>query len=170
MNVYLLRHGIACDRNAKKFPNDDQRPLTQEGIERMREAAVGVAALIDQPDLILTSPLVRTAQTADVVAKSLGCEDRTETSDALRPGATTGIVRDILAARAPDGVESILLVGHEPDMGEIASGLIGAKGSVVEFKKGSLCAIYLDDEHLNRPGVLLWHLTAKQLRAIGKGQ
>jgi len=168
MNVYLLRHGIAADRDAEKFPNDDERPLTEEGVKKMREAADAIAVLVGRPDLILTSPLVRTTQTADIAAKALDCEERVEGSDALKPGATVKGVREVLAAQAGDGIESILLVGHEPDMGEIASGLIGARRSVVEFKKGSLCAIRLDEEHLDRAGVLLWHLTPKQLRAIGR--
>ena len=168
MNVYLLRHGVAGDRDAKKFPNDDARTLTDEGVERMREAAAGIAVVVDRPDLILTSPLVRAIQTADIVAKELSCKDRVEVCNALRPGANICAVRGILAARAGEGVESVLLVGHEPDLGEIASELIGAKGSGIEFKKGSLCAIYLDTEHFDRAGVLLWHITPKQLRAIGQ--
>jgi phosphohistidine phosphatase len=168
MNVYLLRHGVAAERDPLKFPNDDERPLTDAGIEKMREAAAGVAQLIDAPDVMLTSPLVRTRQTADIIAKAFGGSKRLETSHALRPGATPAAVRELLKAKAAGGAKSVMVVGHEPDMGEIASALIGARGSVVEFKKGSLCAIQLADDHSNPPGVLLWHLAPKQLRAIGR--
>ncbi len=169
MNVYLLRHGIAADRDAVKFPNDDERPLTDEGVAKMRRVAKGIARIVDVPDLVLTSPLVRTAQTANIVAKVLGCKDRIEACNALRPGAKVGDVHTVLVARAGKSLGNVLLVGHEPDMGEIASGLIGAHGSVVEFKKGSLCAIQLNEEHIDRPAVLLWHLTPRQLSAIGEG-
>ena len=68
MDVYLLRHGIAAERDEMKYPNDEERPLTEEGIAKMREAAAGIAAVVDAPDVILTSPLVRTKQTADIAA------------------------------------------------------------------------------------------------------
>ncbi len=170
MNVYLLRHAVAEDRNAERFPNDDDRPLTEEGIDRMKLAAGGIAALIKRPGAILASPLVRTMQTAEIVAKALGCKNCVEPGDALKPGAKIDAVRKELAARSGKDVESIMLVGHEPDMGELASALIGAKGAAIEFKKGSLCAIRLDAEHLDRSGILRWHLAPKQLRAIGQGK
>jgi phosphohistidine phosphatase len=166
MDVYLLRHAVAAEQDKVKFPDDD-RPLTDDGVAKMRESAAGIAELIDRPSLILTSPLIRARQTAEIAAKALGCRDRVLTCDLLKPGAKVDEVRKELAARAGEGAESVMLVGHEPDMGEIASALIGATGSVVEFKKGSLCAIHLNDERLDDPGLLLWHLTSKQLRAIG---
>jgi phosphohistidine phosphatase len=169
MNVYLLRHGIAEERDAGKYPNDDERPLTEDGVMQMRQASLGIAALAVRPDLILTSPLVRTRQTAEIVAQALGCEDRIENSEELRPGATVATVRTLLSPLAGKGIESVILVGHEPDLGLIASGLIGAKGSVIEFKKGAICAIQLEEKHADRPGVLLWLLTPKHLRAISEG-
>ena len=168
MDVYLLRHAVAEDRDAEKFPNDDDRPLTAEGVSKMKLAADGIAELIEPPDVILTSPLPRTLHTAEIVARALGCKDRVEASDMLKPGAKVDAVRKELIVRGGQGVEGIMLVGHEPDMGAMASAMIGAKGATIEFKKGSLCAIRLDAEHFDRPGVLLWHVTPKQLRAIGK--
>jgi phosphohistidine phosphatase len=168
MLVYLLRHAVAGDRDAQKYPDDDQRPLTPDGIEKMRKAAEGIARIIDPPDVILTSPLVRTSETANIAAAALGCKKRIEACDLLRPGASAAVLRPLLTSRAGGGTESVMLVGHEPDLGRIASELIGASGSAVEFKKGSLCLIRLDEQHIDQPGVLLWHLTPKQLREIGK--
>lgn len=168
MILYLLRHAIADDRDPQKYPDDDQRPLTPDGIDKMRTAADGIARVIDPPDLILSSPLVRAMQTAKIAAAALGRKNRLETSDLLRPGATVSRLRSDLAARAATGVQSLMLVGHEPDLGQIASTLIGADGSVIEFKKGALCAIRLDEQHIDQPGVLLWSLSPKLLRAIDR--
>lgn len=167
MVVYLLRHAIAGQPDAQKYPDDEQRPLTPEGIEKMRQAAAGIARIIDPPELVLTSPLVRAAQTAKIAAGALGSKDRIEASDVLRPGATAGVLRTLLAARAAGGIQSVMLVGHEPDLGQIASEWIGSAESAVEFKKGALCAIRLDADHIDQPGVLLWHLAPKHLRTIG---
>jgi phosphohistidine phosphatase len=167
MNVYLLRHAIAGERDSQKYANDEERPLTAEGIEKMRVAAEGIARILERPDSILTSPLVRTVQTANIVAKALGCKDRIETSDALRPGATAAKLRSLLARRAESRMLHIMVVGHEPDLGQIASQMIGASGPVVEFKKGALCAIRLEDSHLDQ-GTLLWHVAPKHLRAMAE--
>src|SRR5262245_32577571 len=166
MTVYLLRHAIAEERDALKYPDDDARPLTPDGIEKMRSAAEGIARSIDPPDVILSSPLVRAMQTAKLAAAALGCKDRIETSELLRPGATADVLRPLLSARATAGAQQVMLVGHEPDLGEIASELIGSSGAAVEFKKGSLCAIQLEEKQIDHPGVLLWHLAPKHLRAI----
>lgn len=168
MLVYLLRHAVADEPDPAKYPDDGQRPLTADGEEKMRVAARGMARIIDRPDQILTSPLIRTTQTAKIAAAAFDGKNRVELCDLLRPGANAGILRPLLLTRASAGVERIMLVGHEPDMGQIASQLIGASGARVEFKKGALCAIEVDEAQIHQPGVLLWHLAPRLLRAIGE--
>ena len=83
--VYLVRHGLAAEQGPE-FPNDDDRPLTSEGVQRMRVQVLGLRALDVRLDRVLTSPLVRAAQTAEILAAGLGCAAPLVTVDALRPG------------------------------------------------------------------------------------
>ena len=154
MELYLLRHAIAVERGTPGYPNDD-RPLTEDGTAKMVRAAKGIAQVIGPPDLILTSPLIRARDTALIAAKALGSEDRVELCDLLRPAKYKRF-------------KKILLAGHEPDLGVLASTLIGASRPVIEFKKGALCAIQLTSLPPREPGKLLWHLTPKQLRGLVK--
>ena len=70
MNLYILRHGIAADRSSK-YPDDNLRPLTRKGIDRMRREAKGMSAIGIAPDVIISSPLVRAIQTAEIVQQWL---------------------------------------------------------------------------------------------------
>ena len=70
MNLYILRHGIAADRSSK-YPDDNLRPLTRKGIDRMRREAKGMSAIGIAPDLIISSTLVRAVQTAEIVQQGL---------------------------------------------------------------------------------------------------
>ncbi len=166
MLVYLLRHGIAVARGTVAWPGDD-RPLTDTGRVKMEKAARGIARVMDGVDLILTSPMRRAAETARIAADALGAEGKVEACDELAPGASfKGLMLQLAKRRR---VRRVLLVGHEPDLGKIVSALLGASGSMIEFKKGALCCIDLDAVPPG-PGVqgtLLWHLTPGQLRRVG---
>ena len=70
MNLYILRHGIAADRSSE-YPDDNLRPLTRKGIDRMRREAKGMSAIGIAPDLIISSTLVRAVQTAEIVQQGL---------------------------------------------------------------------------------------------------
>ena len=83
--IYLVRHGLAAEQGPE-FPNDDDRPLTSEGIERLRVQVLGLRALDVRLDRVLTSPLVRAAQTAEILAAGVGCAVPPVPVDALRPG------------------------------------------------------------------------------------
>lgn len=165
MEIYILRHAIAVHRGTAGYPDDD-RPLTEEGIGKMTRAAKGIAEIISDFDAILTSPLIRAYETAKITAKALDREDKIEICKQLLPG---GSIKNLFShlAKYKDR-ERILLVGHEPDLGYIASALIGSETSVIEFKKGSLCRIDVSDSPLKNPGKLIWHLTPKQLRQLGQ--
>ena len=159
MELYLIRHGVAAERG-KDWPDDSKRPLTPEGISRLRKSAAGLNALGISFDQIVTSPLVRTRQTADVFAEALKDHPPIATSDALAPAGSSAsviqeITRHVRKAR-------VALVGHEPNLGELAAQLLGARAPI-EFKKGGICRIDFD----MLPPMLRWFLTPKMLRKLG---
>ena len=78
MNIYLMRHGIAAARDDASVKHDGERPLTAKGTKRMRKAAKGILRLAVPFDCVLTSPLLRARQTAEVLARALAIEDRLE--------------------------------------------------------------------------------------------
>ena len=163
LELYLIRHGVAAERG-KEWPDDSKRPLTADGIARLRKAARGLNELGVGFDQIVTSPLVRTRQTADVFAEELKDHPPIATSDALAPAGSSAsviqeITRHVRKAR-------VALVGHEPNLGELAAQLIGARAPL-EFKKGGICRIDFDMLPPKGSGMLLWFLTPKMLRKLG---
>jgi phosphohistidine phosphatase len=162
--IYLVRHGLAAERGAE-FPDDDERPLTKEGIERMRAEALGLRGLGVSLDRVLTSPLVRAVQTAEVLAAGVGCAAPLVSVDALRPG---GRYEALMAAFGRlSGDRSVALVGHMPSIGEIAGRLIGASGPL-EFKKGAICCIETDALPPAGAGTLRWFMPPRALRSLGR--
>src|SRR5215475_5233044 len=88
MQLYIVRHGIAIDREDPKCPPDPERYLTEEGVEKTEAVAKGVAALGVEGNLFLTSPYVRAVQTAEIFASALEyAKQRIRRSDLLLPGA-----------------------------------------------------------------------------------
>lgn len=160
MLLYLLRHGIAEDHGPEG--TDASRRLTPEGVEKTRRAMIGLARLIEPPDLILTSPKVRARQTAEIAAKSLGGELR---------------VWDLLACEKPAaiaaglvgyGVESLMLVGHEPTLGELVVRLAtGGQSGRVEMKKAGCACLRSGVREGSVGGELLWLATPKMLGMLG---
>jgi phosphohistidine phosphatase len=163
MLLYLLRHGIAAPRGAKPYPNDD-RPLTEEGIEKMSKSADGIIHVVDDVDIILTSPLVRAAETARIVAKALHGESKLQVCNELAPGNSLHHLLIYMAKFKK--LKSVMMIGHDPDLSYFASALLGKKTLIIEFKKGSLCCIEVTTIPSRRDGTLLWHLTPKQLRLM----
>jgi phosphohistidine phosphatase len=161
--IYLVRHGVAAEQGPE-FPNDDDRPLTSEGIERLRVQVLGLREFQVRLDRVLTSPLLRAAQTAEILAAGIGCAAPLVTVDALRPGGRYDAVLAALERLGND--RAVALVGHMPSIGEIASRLIGAKEPLA-FKKGSTCCIETDGLPPTRAGHLLWFLPPRALRALG---
>lgn len=162
--LYLIRHGVAEERG-DAWPDDSKRPLTEEGMSRMRKAARGLSRLGILFDIVLTSPLVRARQTAEIVAGGLAPRPTLANIDALAPGGGFAALMTELEkhARKP----RIALVGHEPDIGELGARLIGSRRSI-EFKKGAICRVDIDDLPPAGPGDLRWMLTPRILRALKK--
>jgi phosphohistidine phosphatase len=167
MNVYLMRHGIALAQDDPSISHDGERPLTGKGVKRTRQAAKGIRRLKIPFDAILTSPLVRARQTAEIVAAALGIETRLEEISGLAPESTVEHLMFGLS-RYHDR-EHLLLVGHEPLLSSVATALLGGRQPakvIIVFKKGSLCNIEIDALPATTPGKLHWMLTPKQLRSL----
>jgi len=162
--LYLIRHGVAEERG-DAWPDDAKRPLTDDGMSRMRKAARGLSRLGVVFDIVLTSPLVRARQTAEIVAGGLAPRPSLVNIDSLAPDAGyAALIAELEKhARKP----RLALVGHEPDIGELAARLVGSRRSL-EFKKGAICRIDLDEIPPNGPGQLRWFLTPKILLALKK--
>ena len=161
-----MRHGIAVDRGDTAKPSDDrERALTPKGIKRMRKAANGLLSLSLRLDRILTSPLERARQTAQIVAETLHMQDRLEEIQELCPDRS---VQDLLSGLAAySGEKNILLVGHEPLLSSTVSLLLSGKtGAEIRLKKGGLCCLEVDGFPPKKSAVLHWALTPKQLRLL----
>jgi phosphohistidine phosphatase len=162
VEMYLIRHAIAEERG-DAWPDDTQRPLSDEGMARMRRAAKGLAALGARFDLVLASPLVRTRQTAEIVCAAFDKRPSLAMAESLAPdGDYADVISDL---RKHAHRSRLALVGHEPNIGELAGRLIGSKRPL-EFKKGAVCRIDVDRLPPESPGVLRWFLTPGILRAI----
>jgi len=162
LELYLIRHGVAAERG-EDYPDDSKRPLTSPGISRLRKEARALDEMEIGFDHIITSPLVRTRQTADVFAETLKSKPSVSQSDALTPAGTPVAVIQELGKHAKKG--RIALVGHEPNIGELAARLIGAR-LPLEFKKGAICRIDFDVLPPKGIGQLRWFVTPRMLREI----
>ena len=164
--MYLVRHGIAVLASADT--HDSDRALTAEGTRKMTHVAMGLQRLGIVPDVILSSPLRRAQETASVLASTLGPDLTVEIYQPLAPGtAPAELLRGLRPYRT---VQHLMLVGHQPDLGELASHLLtGSPGLVpLPFKKGAVAAIEVATLPPRASGVLRWFLTPKQLRAVGE--
>jgi phosphohistidine phosphatase len=162
--LYLVRHAIAAERG-DEWPDDNKRPLTERGIARFREGLAALKTLDVAIDEIFTSPLVRAKQTADLLAAGVSGKPPVKLLDALAPGHTATQVMTQLARAAKR--RRIALVGHEPDLGELAAHLIGAQRAIL-IKKGGICRIDVGSLTSRRAGSLIWFATPKMLRHIGE--
>ena len=160
--LYLIRHGLAED-DGDAWPDDAKRPLTEEGMARLRKIARSLAALDVSLDVVLTSPLVRTRQTAEIIAAAFGPRPAIVAVDALAPGGAHQAVLTELEKHTRK--TRIGLVGHEPGIGELAAKLIGMR-QPLEFKKGAVCRIDLSALPPTGPGSLRWFATPRMLRNI----
>ena len=160
--LYLVRHAIAAERG-EEWPDDTKRPLTERGIQRFREGVSGLDALEVRIDEIFTSPLVRAKQTADLLAAALQPRPSVKLLPELAPGHPPAAAMAQLAKVAKR--RRIALVGHEPDLGELAAHLIGGKRAL-PFRKGGICRIDVEGLASKRAGSLIWFVPPRVLRKL----
>ncbi|MGZ6372322.1 MAG: SixA phosphatase family protein, partial [Candidatus Limnocylindria bacterium] len=127
-----MRHGKAG--HFSSAPDDDERQLTEAGIATLKAAAPVWRRLNLRPDIVLSSPLPRALQTADLLLEGLGMPDEPVVEDRLRPGASWGDFARAMAAH-PDA-RRVMFVGHEPDLSNAASLLTGAAS--IRMRKGGI--------------------------------
>ena len=162
MILYIVRHGIAVDRTDPKAPSEAERPLTAKGVQKTRSAALGLAALKVKPDLFITSPFVRAAQTAEIFAETLGYPpEKIRVTEALKPTADPAdIVKELLQAKSKEA----MCFGHGPHVDLLIAHLAGAKAVFTELKKAGVACF----EHATPQGrwQLRWMVNPKLLRTL----
>ena len=159
MRLYLVRHAIAEDRSPD-YEDDSLRTLTEKGNEKMGRIANGLRKLGVAPELIVSSPYVRASQTASILAKVLKYKEELIYSDSLVPmGEPDDMIGEI---NEKYSVDELMLVGHEPSMSMLASVLLAGDPAIsINFKKGGVCCLSVDDLHYDRKAVLEWLITPK---------
>jgi phosphohistidine phosphatase len=163
MNLYLLRHGIAVDPSEPGFAKDAKRPLTPKGKRRLRQIAKAMGALKLFFDVILSSPYVRTTETAEIVAESLKCRKKLKFTDDLTPGGNPKLLIQQLNELRPKP-KNILLVGHEPYLSKfIALLTAGSTNMELDLKKGSLCQLEMDTLRYGRCATFVCLLAPRHL-------
>ncbi len=165
MDLYLVRHGVAYDADAARWPDDRDRPLTPDGEKRFRRAARGLAQLVDRVDVVLSSPFARAWRTAELLNAEAQWPGPA-VCDALGAGGSPAGVLQVLQSHA--NAQAVALVGHEPSMSELVSYLLTADTThaQVEFRKGGVARIELGDRLQPGTARLLWLLPAKILRKV----
>lgn len=166
MEIYVVRHGIAIDREDPKCPPDPERYLTEEGIEKTKRVAVAVAALCTSPDLLLSSPYVRAMQTAEIFASALDySKQKIRRTDLLLPGAEPSLLFRELAKDKQ--TSTLFIFGHAPQLDDTIAAALGSKHHVTSLKKAGVALLEL--KRLSPPsGQLLWLAPPKLLRRAGK--
>ena len=169
MELFIIRHAIAEPLGKPNEFSDDRRALTDEGRNRMREIVKGLTKLGVQIDLIITSPLVRAIETAEIVSTGLGLnkKDIRQTLNLAPGGSLESLFAEI---KTHSEAESVALVGHQPDLGNIISKIISDEGDVaLQLKKGGVCCINISETVPTIRGAVAWLLAPRQLRLLAKG-
>ncbi|HEY9776096.1 MAG TPA: phosphohistidine phosphatase SixA [Planktothrix sp.] len=160
MKLYLVRHGIAQERLGGAVLNDSQRPLTDEGRHETRQVAQALKKLGVRADIVVSSPLTRARQTAEIFNEVLGEKDEVKIADALAPGGSSSGVYKFL--QKLNAAEEVFCVGHEPDIGKLAASLMWAGPELdIPFKKAGVLRVDVPDVPPTIPGTLKWFITPK---------
>jgi phosphohistidine phosphatase len=163
MKLYAMRHAEAVDEAASGA--DEERRLTPRGRERTRDAADGLRALGLRFDAILTSPLARAAETAELIAAAYADNPAPQVLPALSPGVA---VRELLAAIAGfSHDDEVLIVGHEPQLSRLVALLLTPDGTAsIKLKKGACVALGLPRGCEPGGAELRWMATQRHLRKL----
>jgi len=162
MQLYIVRHGIAIDREDPKCPPEAERYLTEEGIERTKQVAKGIAALGAHADLMISSPYVRATQTAAIFAGALDYpEHKIRHTENLLPGSEPAALLRELAREK--NASSVFCFGHAPLVDALLAAAAGAQGDITSMKKAGVALVEL--KRVSPPnGQLVWLVTPKLFR------
>lgn len=157
MELYLLRHGIAEER--PETGRDEDRRLTAEGRRKLEGVLERAHAAGASPTAIISSPLRRALETAELAARGLGYEGRIIRTPVLLPDSSPQNVWKFLREHASES--SVLLAGHEPLFSATTAYFLGSMRSMVQFRKGALIRMDVDCGRSTPEAVLQWMLTPK---------
>jgi phosphohistidine phosphatase len=163
MELLIVRHAIAFERNARRWADDGARPLSPRGASRARRAATGLRRLTDPPTRVLTSPLARARQTAAILSEQASWPRAVE-SPLLLPGASP---EALLSALARLRERRVAVVGHQPHLGRLLAVCLAGKAGNGAFelrKMGAALVAFPGAARAGR-GELLWLVTPRLLRA-----
>jgi phosphohistidine phosphatase len=164
LDLYLIRHAVAQKRDAERWPDDSKRPLTPEGEERFRRAAGGILRLVPEVGVVLSSPFIRTWQTAEIMEQA-GWPAPVPTEE-LEPDHSPRKILKALA-RYAGAKESVALVGHRPQLHDLASYLLtGNTRARIQIKKGGVVSFSFDHSPESGKGYFEWLLTPEALQAM----
>ena len=169
MDLYIVRHAIAFDRNSRRWPDDGERPLSPEGMVRARKTAAGLRPIAERPQCVLTSPFVRARQTATILTESGGWPNAVD-CPALTPDEQPEEVFHVLATRKE---KIVAVVGHQPALGHLLAACLpaqvraGAGVSAGAFELKKMGAALISFKGLPKPGAgtLIWLVPPRILRA-----
>jgi phosphohistidine phosphatase len=156
MNLYLIRHGDA--QNISDSGRDYDRKLTRTGIEQMKLAAAGWQSLIDQFDVIVSSPYLRAVETAKIIADIFDYKKEIIIDNSLISGSGTA---EILVLANSLNVVNIAMVGHQPDLSNHTSNLISSSNASIAFEKGTIAKISFSNNAIASKGVLKFLIPAE---------
>jgi phosphohistidine phosphatase len=161
--LYLMRHGIAIDREERACPAEAERFLTEEGVKKTRAAALGLRRLEIQPRALLTSPYLRAVQTAELTCEALGLPaTKLQRTDGLLPEAEPAtLFRELARLRTPE----IICFGHAPNLDLVIAHALGTPRPVCALKKAGVACLDISSFAAGR-GSLVWLLTPKALRQM----
>jgi phosphohistidine phosphatase len=163
MDLYLVRHAIAEARDPARWPDDSLRPLTEDGISLFRKAARGLVRAGAEIEVAFTSPYVRARQTAEILTQAgwpRAREDR-----ALEPESPLPATIELVRAHRGS---SVALVGHQPDLSELASLLLtGGRDARLELKKGGVIWLRFEADPAPGTALLRGSLSPRILRQLG---
>lgn len=164
MQIIVVRHGIAVDVGKENVWSDADRMLSEKGRKKTRAVAEGMRAMQVRPERIVSSPLIRARETADMMRDVLAPDLAVELFEALCPGARPERVFE--HAQTLD-CETCMLVGHMPDCADIiAAGIFGHPAGGIQFKKAGAACLHFPDTVRPSAGVLEWLLTPRILRGL----
>lgn len=159
MNIYLVRHAIAESHAS----SDSERSLTEDGFAQAAMVAEAIKKLNIKLDMVATSPYLRACQTAEAFTKVFGCD--LEKLGELAPGVNMDSLFKKL--QVYETLNEIMLVGHEPDMGEITSTLVhGERMFRMPYKKSQVCCVRDCEVPPVMPGVLSWLITPQIIQSL----
>ena len=166
MNLFILRHGIASDPGEdglSKDLKDTDRPLSAKGKQRMWRLTEAMRTMELTFDVVVSSPLLRARQTAQIVTEALELRRKLVLTDQLAPAGNPKLLIEQITAQSPRA-KNILLVGHEPYLSELIALLIsGGTMALIDLRKGGLAKLEVEKLRFGRCATLAWLLTPKQL-------